>query len=101
MGVSGLRHAPATLYPRCPLDRRLGGPQSRSGLIGQRKNFCLCRESNLDSPVVQTIARHYTDCATPAPHGSLIATLILSCNLCLELSNRVWEIYRLILTQHG
>jgi hypothetical protein len=35
-GVSGQRHAPAALYPRgkdpwYTLDRRLGGPQSRSG----------------------------------------------------------------------
>jgi hypothetical protein len=35
-GVSGQSHAPAALYPRWkdpryPLDRRLGGPQSRSG----------------------------------------------------------------------
>jgi hypothetical protein len=38
-GVSGQRHAPAALYPRgkdplYPLDRRLGGPQSRSGRRG-------------------------------------------------------------------
>jgi hypothetical protein len=36
MGVSGQHHAPAALYPRgkdprYPLDRMLGGPQSRSG----------------------------------------------------------------------
>jgi hypothetical protein len=32
MGVSGQRHAPAALYRfRYPLDKRLGGPQSRSG----------------------------------------------------------------------
>jgi hypothetical protein len=41
--VSGQRHAPAALYPRgkdrrYPLDRRLGGPQSRSGHTGYRKN---------------------------------------------------------------
>jgi hypothetical protein len=39
MGVSGQRHAPVALYPlgkdpRYPLDRRLGGPQSRSGRRG-------------------------------------------------------------------
>jgi hypothetical protein len=42
MGVSGQRHAPAAFYPRgkdsrYPLDRRLGGLQSRSG-HRQRKN---------------------------------------------------------------
>jgi hypothetical protein len=41
MGVSGQSHAPAALYPRgkeprYPLDRRLGGPRSRSG----RRGFC-------------------------------------------------------------
>jgi hypothetical protein len=43
MGVSGQRHAPAALYPRWkdpryPMYRRLGGPQSRSGHRGYRKN---------------------------------------------------------------
>jgi hypothetical protein len=38
-GVSGQRHAPAALYPRekdprYPLDRKLGGPESRSGRRG-------------------------------------------------------------------
>jgi hypothetical protein len=42
-GVSGQGHAPAALYPwrkdpRYPLDRKLGGPQSRSGHRGLRKN---------------------------------------------------------------
>jgi hypothetical protein len=42
-GVSGQRHAPAALFPgertpRYPLYRRLGGPQSRSGHRGKRKN---------------------------------------------------------------
>jgi hypothetical protein len=40
--------------PRYPLYRRLGGPQSRSGHRGYRKNpFRLCRGSNLDRPVFQ------------------------------------------------
>jgi hypothetical protein len=43
MGVSGQRHAQAVLYPRgydprYPLDRRLGGPQSRSGRRALKKN---------------------------------------------------------------
>jgi hypothetical protein len=42
MGVSGQRHAPAGLYPfRYPLDKRLGGPQSRSGRRGKKKNLPL------------------------------------------------------------
>jgi hypothetical protein len=38
MGVSGQHHAPAALYPRYPLYRRLGGTQSRSGYRSYRKN---------------------------------------------------------------
>jgi hypothetical protein len=30
----------------------------------EEKSFRLCRESNLDSPAVQPVARHYTDWAT-------------------------------------
>jgi hypothetical protein len=42
MEVSGRLHAPAALppgkEPLVPLDRRLGGPQSRSGRGGEEKN---------------------------------------------------------------
>jgi hypothetical protein len=33
----------------------------------QGKIACLCRVSNLDRLVVQSVAKHYTDWATPAP----------------------------------
>jgi hypothetical protein len=43
MEVSGQIHAPAASSPGksplYPLDRRLGGPQSRSGRGGVEKNF--------------------------------------------------------------
>jgi hypothetical protein len=32
--------------PRCPLHRRLGGPQSRSGSSGEKKNLAPCRDLN-------------------------------------------------------
>jgi hypothetical protein len=42
MDMSGQLHAPAALPPekdpRYPLDRRVGGPQSRSGRGGEKKN---------------------------------------------------------------
>jgi hypothetical protein len=42
MEVSGQLHAPAALPPGketlVPMDRRLGGPQSRSGRGGEEKN---------------------------------------------------------------
>jgi hypothetical protein len=34
----GISFTPRPLYPRCLLDRRLGGPQSRSGCGGEEKN---------------------------------------------------------------
>jgi hypothetical protein len=63
MGVSDQRHALAVIYfrgkyPRYPLYRRLG---SRAGLEIRGKILCLCWGSNLDNPVVQSVARHYTD----------------------------------------
>jgi hypothetical protein len=68
MVVSGQRHALAALYARCPLDRRLGRPQSRTGHKGYRKNpFGLCRGLNPDRPVVQSVVIHYTKWAIPAP----------------------------------
>jgi hypothetical protein len=47
--------------PRYPLDRRLGGPQSRSGHRLKEK-FLTCAEDR--TPVVQSVVRHYTDRAT-------------------------------------
>jgi hypothetical protein len=37
MEVSGQLNAPAVFAPGYPLDRRLGGPQNRSGLAVQEK----------------------------------------------------------------
>jgi hypothetical protein len=34
----------------------------------EEKSFRLCRGSNPDCPVVQSVARHYTAWATPAPY---------------------------------
>jgi hypothetical protein len=36
----------------------------------EEKSFRLCRGLNPDRPVVQSVVRHYTDWATPAPHES-------------------------------
>jgi hypothetical protein len=62
MGVGCQRHAPATLASgketRCPLDKRLGGPQVRSGRV--RKVTPLLGS---DPQIVQPVARRYTDYA--------------------------------------
>jgi hypothetical protein len=45
---------PRRKNPRCPLDRRLGGPQSRSGSCGGQK-ILYCRELNAGSPAPVTV----------------------------------------------
>jgi hypothetical protein len=54
---------PRPLYPQgkspwYPLDRRLGGPQSRSG-CSEEKNSQPRRESNPRTPIVQPVAQRY------------------------------------------
>jgi hypothetical protein len=49
-----------------PLDRRLGGPKSRSGHGVEEKNFQPYRDSNPDHLNVHPVASLYTDWAIPA-----------------------------------
>jgi hypothetical protein len=73
MGVSGQCHSSATLYPRGErtLDTHWTGdwvdPRASLDTEVRRKTLYLCRGSNLDRLVIQSIARHYTDWATLAP----------------------------------
>jgi hypothetical protein len=76
-GVSCQRHAPTALYHRgrTPCTHLTGGwVGPRAGLDSEVKGkiLCLCRGSSLDRPVNQSVARHYTDWATPAPRLSWI-----------------------------
>jgi len=41
---------PWPLYPMYPLNRRLGGPHSQSGLFGRDKIPCSCKDCALDHP---------------------------------------------------
>jgi hypothetical protein len=58
MEMSGQLHAPAALLPgkepSYPLDRRLGGPQNRSGRGCEEKNFQPLL--GLEPPIVQLLA---------------------------------------------
>jgi hypothetical protein len=49
MEMSGQLHSTATL-PRYPLERKVSGPQSRSGSGGEEKITLSCRESNPGRP---------------------------------------------------
>jgi hypothetical protein len=62
MELSGQLHAPTTLLqgksPWYPLDRRLGGPQSRPGRGGEEKNSQPL--PGLEPPIIQPLAQRYT-----------------------------------------
>jgi hypothetical protein len=62
MEMSGQLHAPAALHqgksPWYPLDRRLGGPQSRSGRGGEEKNSQPL--PGLEPPIIQPLDQCYT-----------------------------------------
>jgi hypothetical protein len=62
--VSGRRHAPAALYPR----GKDPGTHCTGGWVGPRASLdtevrgkisCLCRGSNPDRPIVQSVARQF------------------------------------------
>jgi hypothetical protein len=57
---------------RYPLDKRLSGPQNRSGRRGEEKNLCPYLDSNSDLSVAQAVASRYTDCAIPAPNTQYV-----------------------------
>jgi hypothetical protein len=57
-------HFPRGKIPRYSLDRRLGGPQSRSGRCGGERNLALAGNR---TPAVQPVARRCTDWAVPTP----------------------------------
>jgi hypothetical protein len=46
------------LHTRYPLDRRMGGPQSRSGRGGEKKNShqCPCQEMNPVRPTLSLVS---------------------------------------------
>jgi hypothetical protein len=57
MEVSGQFHAPAALH-QYSLDRRLGGPQSRSERGDEEKNSQPL--PGLEPPIIQPVAQHYS-----------------------------------------
>jgi hypothetical protein len=75
MGVSVQCHAPAALTtgertpPRVPTGQEAGwGPDPVRTQEVTRKILLPLLGIELDRPVIQSIVRHYTDWATPAPY---------------------------------
>jgi hypothetical protein len=67
--------------PQCPLYRKLGGSQSRSEQRLEEKSSCLSLGSNLDGPVVQSVAKHYTLTPPCYVFGSSLGPEIGSCSV--------------------
>ena len=91
MRVGGQHHAPAALPPgktRCPLYRRLGGPQGWSGRV--RK---ISPPTGIRSWTVQPVASRYTDWAK---NSNLITTTVMTPSIIInqEMSNKRWVDYR-------
>jgi hypothetical protein len=56
------RTLPPWKGPPVPIVQEAGWvPEAVWTQILEEKSSCLCRESNLDRPVVQSVVRHYTD----------------------------------------
>jgi hypothetical protein len=73
----------------------------------QEKSFCPCRWSNLDRPVVQSVVRHYTAWANPAPHSILRPGLMSLCSpqmrkntkklchgICFAVTQKPWVMHK-------
>jgi hypothetical protein len=59
---------PLPLCPRYPLDRRLGGPQNRSGRRREEKNLTPTRTRTPTHTLSSPVASYYTDCTITAPY---------------------------------
>jgi hypothetical protein len=74
-------YTPRPLYPQgkspwYPLDRRLGGPQSRSERGAEERNSQPRRESNPRTPNFQPVAQRYTDWAITALEVMISNTIL-------------------------
>jgi hypothetical protein len=124
MEESAQRHPPAVLYPRgkdarYPLYRRLGGPQSRSGHRGYKKNRLtlpgiepqspgrpvhshMCRHTRLEAPIewlVLTVARFHLLCVCVCVGGSEIHALLCGC-CSYKVSRKVVSYFSRLILSH-
>jgi hypothetical protein len=62
---------PQEKSPQYALDRRLGGPQSWSGQLGEEK-ILYPKGSLTPTHDIQPVARHYTNCTIPARYSYML-----------------------------
>jgi hypothetical protein len=82
MGVSGQHHAPAALYPPVPIVQEAGWAPEQ--VWTQRLKEISSASVGNRTPVVQSVVRHYTDWATPAPYTSLWKKNTYEAYACLQ-----------------
>jgi hypothetical protein len=85
---------PRPLYPWNPLDRRLDGPQNRSGRRGD-KNLTPTGTQTPDPSAVQPVASRYTHCATGT--RAHVSAVIENMDPCIEMSCKVITVFYSIL----
>jgi len=100
MGVGGQLHDPTALPPgKTPyqLQRRLGGPQGRSGRVQK-----ISPPPGFDPRTDQPVPSRYTDCAIPAPIIIIIIIIIIKCSrhFTLQGSFQLLPIHRRV-TEHN
>jgi hypothetical protein len=83
---------PRGMSPLYPLDRRLSGPQSRSGRWTEENISCPCRGLNPNSSAVQPIAHRYTDWAI-LPLNSLDTLRSIQCRSTYNLVSVMLRVY--------
>jgi hypothetical protein len=72
--------------PRYPFYRRLVGPQSLFGRLGEEKALAPYRDLNSDLSVVQPVASHHNEYAIPAPN-LVVYFFVIACLTMLLVSN--------------
>jgi hypothetical protein len=80
-----LSFTPRPLYPRYPLDRRLGGPQSPYGRRGEEKILDPTGSRTPTPRPSSPVASRYTDYAIPAP--AIDRSIASACLYCFVLTN--------------
>jgi hypothetical protein len=78
------RFTPGERNPRDHCTGSWVGPRAGLDTEVRGKTLCLYRGSNLDRPIVQSVAMHYTDWANPVPELLRMSTIFYCQTSCLH-----------------